>query len=38
MRDLEKDPISFLYVLAIVFEDMKILGWLTIFLQKQAVN
>ena len=35
---MEKNEIPFFHGLAIVFEDMKILGGLTIFLQKQAVK
>jgi hypothetical protein len=38
LRDFEQKQISFLQVLPIGFEDMKILGRLTIFLQKQAIK
>ena len=38
LRDLEKDQIPILHVLPIVFEDMKILSGLAIFLQKQAIK
>ncbi len=35
---IEKNEIPILHVLAIALEDMKILGALTIFLQKQAIK
>ncbi len=38
LRDLEKDQIPVLHVLPIIFEDMKILSGLSIFLQKQAIK
>jgi hypothetical protein len=38
LRDFQQKRVFLLHVLAIIFEDMKNLGGLTIFLQKQAIN
>ncbi len=38
LRDFQQKQVSILHVLTIVFENMKIPGGLTIFLQKQAIK
>ena len=38
LRDFQQKQVSFLHVRAIAFKNMKILGGLTIFLQKQAIK
>jgi len=38
LGDLQQKQVCFLHVLAIVFEDIKILGGLAVFFEKQAIK